>query len=353
MVKKIVDLQSTVTTEQIARFNTKFIPESRLSDQEFLHWRYRTLNSDGAQISTHYGILDRAEIAAQISTQPMRAWINGKWQPCNYWGDWFVNPNHKGAGLSLLNHVISHTSSLLACAGSKQAYNIYRSKKFTLMSIDQRFVLLARPFSAIIAARATPRNAGRLVQTWLKNPFWRIRSPSMDGQMQFAEAKSIDPYLLEGWENDIPGGAIFVRREPWMFSWFLDKFFIPEFKLITLMSGNAGTSSWKQEGYVLLHQRKQDNGLVEGKIVDLYARGWNKDHLDALFCHGVRTLIQQGVHIIRYHASHPLFTALAVDQGFTKTCDRRVIMRGPIAEAMGSGRTNLHITFYDHDEAYY
>ena len=175
----------------------------------------------------------------------------------------------------------------------------------------------------------------------------------MGGELQFAKAKSIDPDLLEGWEDDVPVGTIFVRREPWMFSWLLEKFPFPEFKLITLISGNSGTSSGNQKGYVLLHQRKQDNGLVEGKIVDLFARGWNKNHLDALFCHGVRTLIQQGAHIIRYHASHPLFTALAVAQGFTKSHDQLVILRGPIAEAMGSGRTNLHITFFDHDEAYY
>ena len=347
MPREIVDLSSVTTTEQVARFNRKFIPERRLSDEKFLKWRYRTPNSEGAQISLHYGLLDENEITAEISTQPMRAWINGEWQPCNYWGDWFVDPDYKGNGLYLLNHVISQTSSLLACSGSEVAYNIYRRRKFLLMPIDQRFVYVAKPISAFIATRAAPRRAGSLVLAWLKNPFARIHGPSLDGGLQFTEVKSIDPGLLEGWENDAPSDTIFVRREPWMFSWIMDRFPFPEFRLVALSFGEV------QVGYVLLHQRKQDNGLVEGKIVDLFARGWNKDHLDALFRHGVRTLIQQGAQIVTYHASHPLFISLAVDHGFTKSQDQPVIMYGPIAKAMESGQTNLHITFYDHDEAYY
>jgi len=347
MPSEIVDLSSVATTEQIARFNSKFIPEHRLSDEEFLEWKYRTPTSEGAEISLHYGILDRNEIVGEITTQPMRAWINGEWQPCNYFSDWYVDPNYKGTGRYLLNHIISQTSSLLACSASERAYSIYRRQNFSLMPIDQRFIFFSRPIGSFIATRNSPRRAARLLQKWSKRPFARIPKFPLEGDLELSETKSLDPDLLAGWESDLPEETIFVRRETWMFSWLLDKFPFPEFRMMVLSSAGV------QVGYVLLHLRKKDNGLIEGKIVDLFARGWKQSHLIALFSEGTRLLIKLGSHIVSYHATHPLFISLAVDSGFTKTHNQSVIMYGSIAEAMGSGQVNLHITYYDQDEAYY
>ena len=169
----------------------------------------------------------------------------------------------------------------------------------------------------------------------------------MDDGFQFAEPENVDPGLLEDWESDAPANTIFVRRETWMFSWLLEKFPFREFKLVVLCCGG------QQIGYVLLHVRRNDNGLVEGKIVDLFARGWDHRHLTALFREGSRVLVEMGSHIVRYHATHPLFTSLAKDNGFTKTHNQSVILYGPIAKAMASQPVNLHITYYDHDDAYY
>lgn len=344
---EVVDLSSHASIEQIARFNEKFIPEKRLSELEFIKWKYRTPNSDGDNITSHFGIMDNDKIIAQIAMQPMRIWLDGSWQQCNYWGDWFRDPGYKGTGLVVLNHMIARKQSFLAASASQQAYDIYRRKNFELMLIDQRFVFVPRPIAAVLATLGSPRRAARFFLNWSKKPFAQIPKPLLEEGFQFAEAENVDPELLEGWESDAPADTIFVRRETWMFSWLLDKFPFREFKLLVLNFGG------KQIGYVLLHIRKADNGLIEGKIVDLFARGWNQDHLAALFREGARVLVKMGAHIVNYHATHPLFTSLAIESRFTKTHDQTVIMYGPIAEAMASQRVNLHITYYDQDEAYY
>jgi hypothetical protein len=243
--------------------------------------------------------------------------------------------------------MIARGQSFLADSASQEAYNIYKRRKFELMAIDQRFVYIARPIASVLATRRSPKIAGRLAQRWFTKPFARIPKSLLEEGFQFAEAENVDRDLLEGWESDAPSDTIFVRRESWMFSWFLDDFPFPEFKLVVLNHGG------RQMGYVLLHIRKTDNGLIGGKIVDLFARGWNQDHLTALFREGARVLVKMGAHIVNYHATHPLFTSLAIESGFTKTHDQTVIMYGPIAKAMASQQANLHITYYDQDEAYY
>jgi hypothetical protein len=343
----VVDLASVASIEQISRFNEKFIPEKRLAELEFLKWKYRTPNSDGENITSHFGLMDNDEVIAQIATQPMQMWLDESWQQVNYWGDWFRDPSYKGTGLVVLNHMIARGKSFLAASASQQAYDIYKRKKFELMPIDQRFIHVARPLASILASRHTPRIAARFAQRWFQKPLARIPKPLLEDGFQFAEAKNVDRDLLEGWESDAPPNTIFVRRESWMFSWFLDKFPFQEFKLVVLNQGG------RQMGYVLLHIRKSDNGLIGGKIVDLFARGWNQGHLTALFREGARVLVKMGAHIVNYHATHPLFTSLAIGSGFTKTHDQTVIMYGPIAIAMASQKVNLHITYYDQDEAYY
>ena len=344
---EVVDLSSHASIDQITKFNKKFIPEKRLSEPEFVKWKYRTPNSDGNLITSHYGLMDKDEIVAQISVQPMRVWLDGNWQQCNYWADWFANPDYGAPGLVLLNHITANKPSLLAASASREAHEIYKLWKFLLIPIDRRFVFVPRPIAAVLATLGSPRRAARLFLNWSKNPLAQIPKPLLEEGFQFAEAENVDPELLEGWESDAPADTIFVRRETWMFSWLLDKFPFREFKLLVLNFGG------KQIGYVLLHIRKADNGLIEGKIVDLFARGWNQDHLAALFREGARVLVKMGAHIVNYHATHPLFTSLAIESRFTKTHDQTVIMYGPIAEAMASQRVNLHITYYDQDEAYY
>ena len=343
----ILELSSITSVEQIARFNKKFIPEPRLSDLEFVKWKFRESTSDGDNITFHYGLMDQDEIIAEISVQPMTAWIHGSWQKCSYFGDWFRDPDYKGTGAVLMNHIMSGKHSLLAASASYQAYEIYRRREFLLSPIDQRFVYVARPIAALLNTFRTPRRAAGIFLRWNKNPLARIPKPRLEDGLRFSYSERLDPSLLDGWESDAPADTVFVRRELWMFSWFLEKFPFPEFKLVVLIRGE------QQIGYVLLHTRKGTNGLIEGKVVDLFARGWNRNHLEALFREGCRELISSGAHIVKYHASHPLFISLAENSNFTKTRDQRVIMHGPIAEAMASPQANLHITYYDHDEAYY
>ncbi|MCH8848773.1 MAG: hypothetical protein IIC32_07365, partial [Chloroflexi bacterium] len=64
---EIVNLTKTSTIEQIQSFNERFIPEKRLSDSQFLKWKYRSPSSDGQEITSHIGIVDAEKIVAQIS----------------------------------------------------------------------------------------------------------------------------------------------------------------------------------------------------------------------------------------------------------------------------------------------
>lgn len=347
MGREIVDLNELTTTRQVADFNARMIPETRLSNVEFLKWKYRTVNRQGNKFVFHYGILADGQIVAQISTQSMTVWMNNKWESCSYWGDWFVDPKYKGLGFYLLNFILSENESLLASSGSDEAYNIYRRRKFHLLPIDSRFVYVVKPLSSVVSTRQSPRKAGSLAKAWLKSSLSHIPRLSLDKGLNFEEANDLHPSLLSNWQDSLPESTIFVRRERWMFDWFLKDFPYPEFKLITL---NLGTT---QIGYVLMHVRTQENGLVEGKIVDLFSIGWNEKNLLALFTVATRALKDLGVHIISYHATHPIYIALAERLGFTKLHDREVILYGQIAEVMASSQSNLHITFYDHDEAYY
>jgi len=344
---KVVDLSTSTSIEQIASFNKKFIFDTRLSDPLFLEWKYRRQSGEGNRITAHYGLLDGTKIIAQISAQRMSAWIDNKWQECDYWGDWFADPEYKGSGFYLLKHVMAQSSSLLACSGSEQAHRIYQRQKFSISPIDNRFVFIARPLNVIFSSLTYPRRAAGLMRRWSKNPFSRVPNPPLTNGYQLAESRELDPNLLTGWELTAPEGTVFVQREPRIFSWILDGFPFPEFRLLVLTSGR------EQVGYVLIHLRKNSNGLSEGKIVDLFAQGWNKSLLEILFRQGARKLITLGAHIISYHATHPLFISLAVEGGFTKSHNESVILNGPIASAMSSEKSNLHITFYDHDEAYY
>ena len=344
---KVVDLAASATVEQIQSFNQRFNPEPRLSDPQFLNWKYRTPTEDGTQITSHLGIVDGDQIAAQVSVQRMRAWLDGRWQECSYWADWFSNPAYGGAGLLLLNHIIPQNGSLLATSASDLAYAVYQRLKFVLMPIDQRFVFVSRPMEILSAARSNPRRAASLLRRWTKRPLVRVLRPALEAGLEISPVSNVDSSLLDGWELDAPSNTIFVRREDWAFSWLLEKFPYPEFRILALKS------SERQIGYVLLHLTRKAGGLKEGKIVDLNARGWNKRHLVSLFRAGAHDLINQGAHVISYHASHPLFTSLARENNFAKVRDQCVIMYGPVAETVGSGNADLHVTYYDHDEAYY
>jgi len=199
----------------------------------------------------------------------------------------------------------------------------------------------------MLRAANSPRQAASIFLKWLKRPFAGTPKASLEPGFQFSEEKSIDPDLLMGWESDVPEETIFVRREEWLFSWLLNKFPFPEFRSVVLSSNS------EQIGYVLLHTRKRENNLVEGKIVDLFARGWNRSHLAALFREGARRLHKLGAHVISYHATHPIFISLAEDNGFTRVRTQSVIAYGPLADVLRSGKSSLHMTYYDQDEAYY
>ena len=345
---EVVELNSEAYLEKIQRFNSLFVPERRLSDLQFLRWKYRLEKPGGGEITRHYGILDeRGEIAGQISAQPMEVWIGDKWHQCQYWGDWYRDPAHKGLGLKLLRYVLKQKPLLLATGASGLAYSIYGRMKFVLLPIDQRFVLNCRPLAIILHSLSSPRRGAREFSAWLKKPFARVKRPSLAPGYELCQQKSIDSDLLAGWECSTTRNTVFVRREGWVFSWFLDRFPFSEFRLVVLISGG------QQTGYVLLHTRKKENGLVEGKIVDLFARGWNWDHLVTLFREGTHRLYESGVHIIRYHATHPTFVALAEANGFRRVGIQSIIAYGPLTEALSNRGMSLHMTYYDHDEAYY
>jgi hypothetical protein len=344
----VVILGASTGLERIAKFNRRFVPEQRLSNIDFLAWKYRTQKSDSTNITEHYGILnDENELAGQISVQPMQAWINGQWQQCNYLVDWYRDPAYPGSGVRLLNHIMQRKPSLLATGASDIGLKIFERRKMSLLPIDHRFVYVSRPLVALIRAATTPRRAAGIFLRWSKKPATRAAKVSLEPGYQFSEEKSVDPDLLVGWESDLPPDTIFVRREKWLLSWFLETFPFTEFRLVVL------SFKGKQIGYVLLHARKTANNIVEGKIVDLFARGWIHDHLAALFREGMRVLSKQGVHIIKYHATHPVFISLAQDGGFKLVRTQPVVAYGPIADALVSGRHSIHMTYYDQDEAYY
>lgn len=347
-LNEIVNLRSQVSLAEIQRFNSVFVSEKRLSDLRFLEWKYRTGKPNGDEITEHYGLLnERGEIAGQISTQPMEVWLGGQWQKCQYWGDWYRDPAYKGLGLKLLRYVLKQKPLLLASGASRLAFLIYERMKFVLLPIDQRFVFNCRPWTTIVRSISSPRRAVREFLTWLEKPFARVKRPSLEPGYELSEQRSIDPDLLVGWESDISRDTVFVRRERWVFSWLLDQFPFPEFRLVVLSLGG------QQIGYVLLHVRKREDGLVEGKIVDLFARGWNWDYLVALFREGTHRLCELGVHVIRYHATHPTFVSLAEANGFRRVGIQSIIAYGPLTAVLSSRETSLHMTYYDHDEAYY
>jgi hypothetical protein len=344
----VVALCPSTALERIAKFNRRFVPEQRLSDVTFLAWKYRTKKPDGSVITEQYGILnDENELAGQISVQPMRVWIKDQWQKCHYWGDWYGDPTYPGTGVRLLNYIMQRKPSLLAVSATELALKIYERRKISLLPIDCRFVYVSRPMTAMIRAATTPKRAAGIFLRWSKKPAVRATKVSLEAGYEFSEEKSIDPDLLDGWESDVPPNTIFVRREGWLFSWFLDTFPFQEFRLVVL------SYKGKQIGYILLHARKRANNIVEGKIVDLFARGWVSGHLAALFREGVRVLKKQGVHIINYHATHPEFISLAQVGGFKLVRTQPVLAYGPIAEALVSGKHSIHMTYYDQDESYY
>jgi hypothetical protein len=242
---------------------------------------------------------------------------------------------------------MDNKTSLLLVSSTPVAYSIYERMNISLWPLDHRFVLIRHPLKAIFRSVTSPRTLAWILLRWSKHPTARVRSASLELDYEFTEAEPIDPGLLAGWESDIPRETVFVRREKWLFDWLLEKFPFPEFRLVVLKSNK------QQIGYVLVHFRKRANALVEGKIVDLFARGWDHGHLTALFREGVRVLSNLGVHVISYHATHPAFIALAKENGFTMTRTQRVAAYGAVAEAISSGATSLHMTFYDQDEAYY
>lgn len=347
---QVLDLGRSASLEQIARFNGRFVPEKRLSDVAFLAWKYRSQKPDGSAITEHYGILnDENELAAQISVQPMQVWLEGRWQKCHYWMDWYRDPAYRGTGLGLvlLNYVMKQKSSLLAVSATELALKIYERRKILLAPIDHRFVYLSRPMAAMLHAATSPKSAGRIFLRWVKKPIARTRIVRLGPGFKFSEEKFIDPALLLGWETDVPSDTIFVRREGWLFSWLLEKFPFQEFKLVVLSYDR------QQVGYVLLHLRKSENDILEGKIIDLFARGWIRHHLEALLLEGVRVLSKLRVHIISYHATHPVFISLARNSGFSLVRTQPVLAYGPVAEALRSGQHSIHMTYYDHDEAYY
>lgn len=345
---EVLDLRRHVSLEEVARFNSRFVPEKRLSDLRFLQWKYRMEKPNGDEITRHYAMLnEKGEIAGQISVQPMVAWLGERWEECQYWGDWHVDPAHRGIGLELLSHVMEQKSLVLLTGASRLAYTIYERMKFLLLPIDQRFVFNCRPWTTIVRSISSPRRAVREFLTWLEKPFARVKRPSLKPGYELSEQRSIDPDLLVGWESDISRDTVFVRRERWVFSWLLDQFPFPEFRLVVLSLGG------QQIGYVLLHVRKREDGLVEGKIVDLFARGWNWDYLVALFREGTHRLCELGVHVIRYHATHPTFVSLAEANGFRRVGIQSIIAYGPLTAVLNSRETSLHMTYYDHDEAYY
>ena len=67
----VLDLGTATSVEQIAKFNSRFIPEPRLSDPEFVKWKFRTTCSNGDSITTHYGLMNHGEIVAEMSIQPI------------------------------------------------------------------------------------------------------------------------------------------------------------------------------------------------------------------------------------------------------------------------------------------
>lgn len=191
-----------------------------------------------------------------------------------------------------------------------------------------------------------PRAAAKIFLLWRRSCAAAVGKVHLDAEYEFSDGQALDPDLLSDWETDIPSDTIFVRREEWLFSWLLNEFPFPECKLVSLVKdGN-------QIGYVLLHLRKQSNNLVIGKIVDLYAKGWNRDHLAALFNEGVLSLARQGADIINFHATHPLFISLAQEYGFGLIYTQPVLAHGPVADALASGGHQIHMTYYDQDEAY-
>jgi hypothetical protein len=345
---EVVDLTSCTSFEQVARFNRRFVPDKRLAELPFLEWKYRLQKPHGGDITQHYGVLnDKNEIVAQISVQPMEAWVGGQWHQCHYWGDWYADPAYRGTGLVVLNYIMKQKPSLLAVSASEVALAIYERKRFLLLLIDYRFVFICRPLTAMLRMATTPKQAASIFLKWSKNPLLRVAQVPLGPSFQFSEDEPIDPRLLVDWESEVPGNTIFVRREEWLFSWLLDRFPFPEFHSVVLSTES------QQIGYVLLHTRKREDHLVEGKIVDLFARGWDQTHLAALFRRGVQVLSNLGVHVIHYHATHPMFISLAEDSGFTNTRVQPVIAYGPLADALRSGETSLHMTYYDQDEAYY
>lgn len=303
---------------------------------------------NGDEITEHFGILnEKGEIVGQISVQPMEAWVDGQWQKCQYWGDWYRDPAYQGLGLKLLRYVLKQRHLLLATGASRLAYSIYERMKFVLLPIDHRFVFICQPLMAMVQSLRTSLRSAKILLPCMRQAFSRIRRVSLEPGFQFSEERAIDPSLLKGWNLNIPRGTVFVRRDEWFFSWLLDQFPFPEFRLIVL------TFKGQQTGYVLVHFRKRKRGLVEGKIVDLFARGWDRSHLAWLFSEGVYRLAELGVHIISYHATHPTFVSLAEKSGFTRIRIQPVIAYGPLASVLTSRESSLHMTYYDHDEAYY
>lgn len=346
--REVVVLCASTSLERIAKFNQRFVPEQRLSNIDFLAWKYRTQKPDGTNITEHYGILnDENQLAGQISIQPMQAWINSQWQQCNNLIDWYRDPAYPGSGVRLLNYIMQRKPSLLAAGASDIGLRMFERSGFSLLPIDHRFVYVSRPLVAMIRAATTPRRAAGIFLRCSKKPTARAAKVSLEPGYQFSEEKSVDPDLLVGWESDVPPDTIFVRREKWLLSWFLETFPFSEFRLVVL------SFEGKQIGYILLKARKMGNGIVEGKIVDLFARGWIHDHLAALFREGMRVLSKQGVHIIKYRATHPVFISLAQDNGFKLVRPQPFLAYGPIADAWVSGQHSIHMTYYDQDEGYY
>lgn len=346
---KVVNLRSNTSLEEIQRFNSLFIPEKRLSDLRFLEWKYRLEKPDGDEITRHYGVLnERGEIVGQISAQTMEIWLGGQWHDCQYFADWHSDPACKLVGLELLLYVMRQKPLMLATSGSHLTYSICKQMKFRLLPIDYRYMFVCRPLKAFVAcAISSPRLAARHFLTWLNKPFSAVKRPSLEAGFRLVEEKCVDPDLLTDWEKGLARNTVFVKREVRLFSWLLEKFPFSEFRLMIL------SSRGRPIGYVLLHVRERENGLIEGKIVDLFARDWNGGHLMILFREAAWRLFQSGVHVIHYHASHPTFASLAEGCGFVMVGIQSVIAYGPLAGALSSGETLMHVTYYDHDEAYY
>ena len=346
---EVVDLNAHANLTTISEFNKKFVPDKRMSDLGFLNWKYKSTKPNGENITSHYGILNTSnELVSQISVQQMRIWMDDHWRTCFYWGDWYNDPAYRGYGLRVLRHIIKRNPSLLAVSGSEKAYSIYERMKFKLNPIDQRFILLVDPTRMIFQSLPNYRKMAKLSLLALKTLGRRPPRSLATNGYHFRIGDQIDPQLLLNWEEDMPYGAVFVRREEWFFDWVVNGFPFNEFTLVTL------NNEKRQVGYVLLHQRKYPSGLIDGKIVDIFALEWNWDNLNNLFRKAVSVLIDQGVHSISYHATHHSFQELARLNGFCLSGIQRVITYGAVSEVVvGDMAMPLHMTFYDHDEAYY